>query len=113
MILPSLPFWVWLLIGAALGAILLPIGIAIFSWIRGFKDQKEAKKMIKEGKMLEPLDSKDYDSKKWEEIIDVKANEEKIKNMDKDIFKHTAQINNKDEGNKDLFEKPTAQMEKQ
>jgi len=76
-----------LLIGAGSGVIVLPIGMGIFFFIRNTMERRKIKRMLKRGEFLQPIDKKDYDGKIWDQYMDVKKNEECLKNLNKKIFK--------------------------
>lgn len=78
-------FLTWFLIGMGSGLIILPIFMWIFNKIRDAKERRMIKREIANGNYLAPIDEKDFDTKNWSEI---KPNQERVNNLNKDIFKH-------------------------
>lgn len=111
MVLPDWPFWVWMLIGGIIGlVIVLPIGAWIFGLIHNTLERRHIKRETKKGNFLQPLDKKDYDAKAWEKEIDIKANEEQLKNLDNKIFKRDDKSPTPEE-NRTEIEKEMKRME--
>lgn len=79
-------WWLGLLLGMGAGLIALMVIIPIVSKVKSTKERMMVKKLIKEGKYLQPIDPKDYDSTNWEGI-DKEKNAEILSNFDERIFK--------------------------
>jgi len=76
----------YVLLGFASGLIVFPIGISIYSMIKNTLERRKIKILIKQGKVLEPIDNKDYDTKTWENQIDSSRHEEELANLNKKLF---------------------------
>lgn len=87
MIIPNFPWWVWALIGAASSFIVVPIVMSLFFLIKNTIERRSIKRMIKDGKMLQPIDSRDYETDIWDKHLDVQKNKEIFDNLGKRIFK--------------------------
>lgn len=55
-----------LLVGFGSAIIVFPIGLWIYTLFRNANERRAIKRLMKQGKILEPLDPKDYDVKAWQ-----------------------------------------------
>lgn len=67
-------FWTGVLYGGLASIIITPIVIVIISSVKMMKMKLKIINALKSGNFLEPLDVKDYDSSKWDNIIDINKN---------------------------------------
>jgi hypothetical protein len=75
-----------LLIGCGIGlVVVLPLFIWIYSLVKDTLERRNIKRMIKKGDFLSPIDKKDFDQATWQEI-NVKKDEQNLKDLDKRIF---------------------------
>jgi len=87
-----------IIIGTAIGAVITIIILPFFLWIyykyKETKVRKEIKQMIVDGKILKPLDKKDYDTEMWKHEINAKQMAEDLKNLNEKIFNKEVMIKN-------------------
>lgn len=74
-------------IGIAVGLILVPLVFWIIVKVKDTKERKHIKEMIKEGKIIFPIDEKDFDTKMWRNHIDLDEMKKTVDNLDNKIFK--------------------------
>lgn len=73
------PFWVGLLWGIGLGIILVPlVGYIIWKY-KMTQMRRKIKRLLYNGEILKPIDSKDYNVEMWKDKIN---NEEESKKID-------------------------------
>lgn len=73
-------------IGALIGLILAPLVLWIISKLRETKARNKIKEMLEAGKIMMPIDEKDYDTTMWKDHIPKNA-KEVLNNLDTTIFK--------------------------
>lgn len=85
-----------ILIGLLAGLIIFPIGLGIYLLIKNTLERRSGKRMLRDGKILTPIDTKDYDSKQWTGKkygnIDVEAEKKVLEGLDEQIFKKKREI---------------------
>ena len=85
------PFLLYLLIGFGSGLIIFPIFLWLYLLIRTARMRRNIKKMMKANQFLTPIDTKDYDTKAWQNQkygnIDVEVGMELLKTLNESIFK--------------------------
>lgn len=78
------------LAGVLVGIVITPLIILIYRIIKTMVLKMKIKKMLKQGKFLEPLDTRDYDYKAWigkkYGNIDYEKNEQELKKLNERIF---------------------------
>lgn len=93
------------IIGFGSGLILFPIGLSIYVLIKNTKERRKIKRMLKKGKFLITIDTKDYDYKAWEgqKYGNIDREKEKVylDSLNMKIFKKAVKNNN------DFFNKVT------
>lgn len=84
-------FVIFILIGFGAGIIIFPICLWIFLKIKDAKERRRIKRMIKQGKILTPIDPKDYNVEAWKNQkygnIDIDAQKETLDSLNQKIFK--------------------------
>lgn len=79
------------ILGFSSGIILFPLGLWVFLVIKNAKQRRHIKKLMRQGKILIPLDSKDYDVQAWQNKkygnIDPTINRTDLENLQLKIFK--------------------------
>ncbi len=84
-------FILYMLIGFASGIIIFPIILYIFNTFRNTKERRKIKKLMKQGKILTPIDPKDYDVEAWKGKkfgnIDIEAQKVYLDRLNEKIFK--------------------------
>ena len=79
-------WYIWMLIGAGSGIIVLPIGMWIFNLINDTLERRAIKRLINQGKFLTPIDKKDYDTKAWEKEIDTTNQQKQLDELNSKRF---------------------------
>lgn len=80
-----------LLIGMGLGLLVVPLFLFIFQGIKNTRERRKIKRMIKQGRMLIPIDPNDFDSKAWQnqKYGNIKLDTKELDEFNKKIFRKT------------------------
>lgn len=76
-----------LLIGTLAGLVIVPIGFFIFIKIKETKMRREIKRLLHQGKFLQPIDKKDFDNEMWKDKINLEGLDEEVKELSDKIFR--------------------------
>jgi hypothetical protein len=79
----------YLLIGFGSGLIIFPILLGIYVLIRNAKERRKIKRLMKQGKILKPIDPKDYDVEAWKNkrYGNITLNIDDLNNFNARLFK--------------------------
>lgn len=77
------------LIGLASGIIIFPIGLGLFLLIKNTKERRKIKRLMRQGKILMPIDPKDFNIEAWQnkKYGNIEINPDDVKNLNLKIFK--------------------------
>lgn len=79
-------FWLYFGLGLASGLILTPVYLYFHYKFKMRKILKETEKLIANGEFLKPLDTRDYDSQKWADKLDISKLTEELSQLNSKIF---------------------------
>ena len=80
-------WWMAILLGIGVGLLLLILIIPVMTMIKNTKERIKAKRDIKNGRFLIPLDKADYNVEMWKDKINAEENAEELKKLNEKIFK--------------------------
>lgn len=76
-----------LLIGILVGIVIVPIGFFIFIKVKEAKIRREVKRLLHQGKFLQPIDKKDFDTEMWKDKINFDGLDEQVSELSDKIFR--------------------------
>jgi hypothetical protein len=79
-------WWQALLLGGAIGLVIMPLFVFIAKKLGMFFLKIRLKRLIKQGKFLQPIDAKDFDVEKWKDVI--KLDPTDLDKVNSNIFKN-------------------------